>query len=125
MLDKRCIALLNAINNECNSSGYKIFSFEQLISFMPSRLSINADGVRESLSYLANHEFISIKYQDEGEVCLRPLVKGRVEIENKSDKERSEGNLKRKLIIFSFLGGLIGGLLSGLIIFAFKLIGGI
>ncbi len=125
MLDKRCIALLNAINSECNGSGYKIFSFDELAFLMPARLSLEAEGVREALFNLSNHEFISIKYQDEGEVCLRPLVKGRVAIENKQDKEQSESNLKKKLLLFSFFGGFLGGLLSGLIFYLIKLLGGV
>ncbi len=123
MLDKRSIALLDAINNECSGSGYKIFSFEQLLAFLPSKLSVEMGGLRESLCYLANHEYISIKYQDEGEVCLRPLIKGRVAIENNSDKEKSQTSLEKKLLLFSFLGALLGGLICGVIFYLLSFIG--
>ncbi len=124
MLDKRCIALLDVINSNSNDSGYKIFSFEELISLLPIRLSFDVEGLMETLSNLSRNEFISIKYQDENEVCLRPLIKGRVAIENKTEKDLEENSFKKKLIIFSFLGGLFGGLLSGVIIFVIKIIGG-
>ncbi len=124
MVDKRCFALLNAINSLCNS-GYKIFSFEELCSLMPVRLGLDVEGVKESLKSLSDHELISIKYFGESEVCLRPLIKGRVAIENKTDKDIAENSLKKRLMFFAFLGGLFGGIACGVIFLLAKLIGGV
>lgn len=125
MLDRRSVLLLNQINSKCSDSGYKIFSFEELISFIPSKFGVENEGLKEILDSLADHELISIKYNDQNEVCLRPLIKGRVAIENLNEKEESESFLKRKLLLFSFFGGALGGLVAGLIVYLLKLLGGI
>ncbi len=124
MLDKRSFALLNAINNECDNSGYKIFSFDELISNLPIKLMLEREGLIERLNALSNHEFISLKYLGEDEVCLRPLIKGRMAIENKTDREKNELKAERKYLIFSLLGGFLGGLISGILPFVIKLLGG-
>ncbi len=117
MLDKRCIALLKVINNECKDSAYKIFSISELSSNMPARLSLESEGLKEALSNLANHEYISVKYQDESEVCLRPLIKGRVAIENLTDNANMRSGLKKSLALISFFGAVLGGLLSSLMLY--------
>ena len=125
MLDKRSIVLLNQINSKCDGSGYKIFSFEELLSLMPMKLGLEREGLKEILANLSNNELISIKYNDQNEVCLRPLIKGRVAIENLNEKQENEGFLKRKLFLFSFYGSVVGGIVSGLILYLIKLFGGI
>ncbi len=124
MLDKRSIALLNVIIAECADTGYKIFSFNELVSFMPLRYYIDSEGVKERLKSLSDHEYISVKYQDDNEVCLRPLLKGRVAIENKADSDYAELNLKRRFAVFAFFGGVAGGLIAGLIVYLIKALGG-
>jgi hypothetical protein len=57
---------------------------------------VENEGLKEILDSLADHELISIKYNDQNEVCLRPLIKGRVAIENLNEKEENESYLKRK-----------------------------
>ncbi len=117
MLDKRSIALLNLINSKCDSSGYKIFSFDELLPLLPARLSLDGEGIKESLSHLSNHEFVSVKYQDESEVCLRPLIKGRVAVENIAEKTENEKFLKRSLFWFAFVGSLLGGIVSSILLY--------
>ncbi len=124
MLDKRSIALLNAIIKVCCDSAYKIFSFEELASLMPKGLSLEADGLKESLQSLSNHEFISVKYQDDSEVCLRPLIKGRIAIENITEKQQLDLSNKKKLVCICFLSALFGGFVSGLMLYLIKLLGG-
>ena len=65
MLDRRCASLLKIINNECQNSGYKIFSVEELILSMPNGLTLESYEIIECIKILANHEYISVKYQDD------------------------------------------------------------
>ncbi len=125
MLDKRCFALLNAIVSVCDGSGYKIFSLSELIDKLPDYLGVESEGLNEALNSLSEHELISIKYFDEKEICLRPLIKGRVAVESVNEKELSEKALKRKLILFSFFGGLLGSFLSAVIFYLIRLLGGV
>ena len=112
MLDKRCLSLLNIINAECVGSGYKIFSVQDLISSMPARFGMDADGVNECVKTLADREYISVKYQDESELCACPLTKGRLVFENKIEEQMEKARAEKRYFLYSFLGALFGGILT-------------
>ena len=117
MLDKRCFALLELINQECQNSGYKVFSIEDLILSMPSVFGMDAVGISQCISTLSDHEYISVKYQDDVEVCLCPLTKGRIAFENKFDEQIEKINCSKKYFLYSFLGAFLGGIITAVIIF--------
>ena len=109
MLDKRCLSLLNIINRECVGTGYKIFATEDLLSYMPARFGLDKDSVLDCVKTLSEHEYISVKYQDDFEICLSPLNKGRLVFENQIDGEIEKARAQKFYFIYSFLGALIGG----------------
>ncbi len=109
MLDKRTIALLKIIDGECTRGGYKIFSTEELLSSMPIDFNVDEDGIRESINILSEKQYINVKYQDEKEVCLVPLPKGRLVFENIIDGEIEKSRAERQYLICSLIGGIIGG----------------
>lgn len=121
MLDKRCLALLNIINAECVNSGYKIFSTEQLISSMPTHFNLDSEQIFECISTLSSKEYISIKYQDEFEVCLCPLTKGRLVFENRLEEEIEKSLDRKRYFLYSFFGGLSGGILANILYLIIKL----
>lgn len=122
MLDARTLALLNFINNSCEGSGYKIFSIEELVSALPVKLKPKDECLRECLTLLSEREFISIKYQDEREICLRPQVKGRASLESVKEGEKDLQRQRKSLFLTSFLGGLVGSFISGVITLAILLV---
>lgn len=109
MLDKRCLALLNIINGECVGTGYKIFSISDLVASMPIHFGMDGAGVYECVKTLSEREYISVKYQDDKEICLSPLTKGRLVFENKIDEELEKSRAEKRYFFFSFIGGLLGG----------------
>ena len=125
MLDQRTIALLNVINAQCQGGGYKIFGIDELTLAMPKNFYLTAEEVNESLSILESREYISVKYQDDVEICLRPLSKGRLETESRIDGEIDRLRLERKYFLFAFLGGLLGGIFTFLIALALRFFGGV
>ncbi len=125
MLNDKTFALLNAIVTHGCESQYKIFSFEELASFIPIIYKTDLQDIKESLNNLSNHEFIKVAYQDEGEVCLRPLAKGRLTIENEKEKELAQNSLNKKVCFLSCFCGLMGGFLSFLLFYLLRLLGGI
>ena len=124
MLDKRCIELLNIINHECKDSGYKIFSVGELISLMPERFGIDGLGLIECIKTLYEREYISVKYQDDNEVCICPLTKGRLVFENRLEEELEKSRAEKRYFLFSFVGALAGGIGSFLVALLFRVVAG-
>ena len=114
MLDRRCLALLEIINAECQNSTYKIFAVNELVLSMPAYFGIDENGVNECLKTLFDHEYISVKYQDDSEICLSPLPKGRLVFENKLEQEIEKESTRKTYLIYSFLGAFLGSILSTL-----------
>ena len=109
MLDKRCLALLGVINAACLNSGYKVFSFDELVLSMPMHFGIDVEGVKECLSTLAEREYLSVKYEDEVEVCVCPLPKGRLIFENRIDEQIEKSRVEKRYFTYSFFGSVLGG----------------
>lgn len=124
MLDERTFALLNVINLECQNGGYKVFSIKDLI-FSIDKYSFDEYDFLESIERLKNHQYISVKYQDDVEICLAPLMKGKVESEKRIEAQIEKTIIERKYFIYSFLGALSGGFLVGIIALIIKLLGGL
>ncbi len=112
MLDKRTLKLLDVLNNECQGAGYRVFYINDLKLMLPENLALDENGIRESLSALSEREYISVKYQDDLEVCLCPLPKGRLVFENRLDEEIEKKQNARKYFLYSALGGFLGGFLA-------------
>ena len=125
MLDKRCVCLLEVLNGECESSGYKIFSIEELVLAMPESLGVDAFIVEECIKTLCDHEYISVKYQDDVEVCLCPLTKGRLVFENKIDQELEKSKDRKLYLWFSFFGAFLGGFFVTLITITLLMFSGV
>lgn len=123
MLDERTFALLNLINLECENGGYKVFLIKDLI-FSMDKYSFDEFDFLESIERLKNHQYISVKYQDDSEICLAPLIKGRIETEKRLEHQIEQAESQKKYFCFSFLGGLLGGVLVGGIALIIKLAGG-
>ena len=120
MLDGRHFALLKIIDGECTGQDYKIFAFKDLSLAMPEEYSENAESAREIVKNLAAREYISVKYEDEFEVCLKPLAKGRFAFERALDEEVEKERDAKRYFLWSFLGAAAGGaatLFAGLMLF--------
>ena len=125
MLDERAFALLDIINFECGGGGYKVFFIKDLLSCLPKHLLVNEDQLFGCIETLADHQYINVKYQDQNEICLTSLVKGRLESENRLDEKIERLETNKKNFLFSFLGGVLGGVCAFLLALIFKLLGGI
>lgn len=115
MLDKRSFALLEYINGECRGGGYKIFSTAELASSAGEEQPLELEAVRECIKTLAENEYVSVKYQDEEELCAMPLSKGRRAFEQRLDEQAEKIYAARRYAFYSFIGALAGGILAVLI----------
>ncbi len=117
MLDKSCLALLNIINAQCENCSYKIFSIDYLQSEMPIELGVDKGQIVKNLLTLSNGDYISVKYQDDSEICVCSLKKGRAVFENaslKKDKEDLSIDDRKPYFFFAFLGGALGAFFATL-----------
>ena len=125
MLDKRCFALLDIINARCQVSGYKIFDINELVSAMPKYFRADESVVKDCIVALFEAGYLNVKYQDDNEVCLCPLPKGRMVFEDKISQFIESNHLQKKVFVNAFLGSLLGGALGGILVsIALRLFGG-
>ncbi len=124
MLDHKTDALLDIINLHCQTGGYKVFLIEDLLSAMPSVFGLDEMSLLECIEVLKNHQYISVKYQDDIEICLMPLIKGKVESENRIDQEIEKMKCQKQYYLAGFLGSLAGGVITSVILIIIMLIGG-
>ncbi|MBO7345705.1 MAG: hypothetical protein J6U92_07205 [Clostridia bacterium] len=124
MLDERCMVLLKIINGECVGTGYKIFALEDLALSLPRRFLADKEEVSKLLINLCEREYISVKYQDEIEVCVCTLPKGRTVFERAVESEIENSRVEKRYFLWAFLGGVSGGLVSALIVALTLVLGG-
>ena len=121
MPDKRSLDLLDYILDACSSSGYKVFSVEELVSAMPAAYGMDKEGVVNCLKMLAEHDYVSVKYMDGVNVCACPTPRGRQVKENRIEREIEKAQVSARYFLYAFLGALSGGVLSAVIGCAVKL----
>jgi hypothetical protein len=112
MLDGRTAVLLQKINEWCEDGKYKVLERADFLAAFP--VYQEEEGVDGMLSYLAEHEYIDIRYSDQerGIYCLYPLPAGRSYAERLQDEQQNERSTLRKNLLVSFLGGLAGALIG-------------
>ena len=115
MLDEISLTLLAIIDGQCAQNGYRVFDFEEIVKFLPSHLKVDTSIIKESLVSLNASGYISIKYQDEVEVCLSSLPKGRQLLERQRLDKQTLQEFKRIHLKNSLLGGFLGGLVTGIL----------
>lgn len=108
MLDKKCFLILDYINKECEGEIYKIFSIDDLVSAMPKDLGFDAQTLIGYISELEDKDLVSVKYLDEFEICISPLLKGRQIFEARKENELEKERLRKICLKYSFLGALVG-----------------
>jgi hypothetical protein len=115
MLDKLSVSLLNIINESCDGASYKVLEIEWLCERLYKEFRADNKAVQESLRVLLARELISVKYQDEAEVCLRPLPKGRTETEYRQDRQTELVKTKKTVCLYAVLGGAVGGVITAVL----------
>lgn len=90
MLDIKSKLVLKILQKECPNGAYGLVEAKDIISAMPIKYRVDADGLDNILIYLERQEYISIKYDEESVYCLCVLPFGSELLEN-DGKEKGEG----------------------------------
>jgi hypothetical protein len=123
MLDKKTSNVLGAVNEQCKDNNYVVIKNEDITPHLTKKNKLSNDAIKETISYLAEREYIKLKYADEGTYCLTILPKGRLFDEEQKEKhyfarEEQIRNLKFLLkimvvsAVFSFIGAALGVIIS-------------
>ena len=118
MLDFKSKKLLNIINGECKGAEHKVFSFTELALFYPQKFGVSEEEVRNILKTLFARGYISVRYEDDNEVCLCITPDGRSIVENEVFESVDRLKTEKGLFVYSFVGGVFGGVFSALIFVA-------
>ena len=116
MLDERASALLEKINTLCSDGSYKIVEADELLSALPSSLSSDAEALSQTLRYLAEHDYINIKYAEGDVYCLCPLPGGRMYFENVKVAKSSSFRRRRDTVLLTALGAFLGAFLGSVVV---------
>ena len=120
MLDIKSKLVLKILVKECPYGSYNIIESKDIISAMPNKYKIDAEGLENILTFLERQEYISIKYDDDGLYCLCVLPFGSELLENDENKKREDKTPRLWLFILlvfiscfvaSFLGTMIANIL--------------
>lgn len=111
MLDERSEALLSAVNGLCPDGGFKIVEEQELARSVP----MEAGDVGRLLSYLAEKDFIEIRYAEAGTYCVRTMPAGRSYAERSAYEKAERARGRRDTLLYSAFGAFIGGVLVSLL----------
>ena len=114
MLDSKTKTLLSTINRLSND-GYTVLSFEEILTSLPIDMAFSQSELYQTLSELNVNEYLSIKYQDDSEVCLCVLPKCRLLFEQCEKDDFVKYAQKRTNLKYCFLGAFSGGVIGGVI----------
>ena len=125
MLDKRGIVLLKFLYTACNQSGYKIFSIKEIMESVSKQVPFDAESVQNYIDELVKRELISVRYEDEKEVCLSVTLKGRLLCETSEEDKKEKSKTDKRFFIYSFIGAFLGSIVVfSLILIACFCLGG-
>ena len=80
--------------------------------------------LKKHIGYLLEKEYISVKYEDEKELCVCPLPKGKLLLEENLNGEIENYTTKKRYFLFSFLGAFLGGVAVSLLFIVFLVLSG-
>ena len=104
----------------CNADSYSILDISDILAELTQK--IEADVLAKYIDYLANNEYIDVKYIDQKQICMALLPKAKnIDEEKKITKnamKKNAGFVTFVAIISAicgFVGAFLGSMLYGVI----------
>jgi hypothetical protein len=116
-VDKKVEKILNFLSNDVGSS-YSILEKSEIVDALAPKVEVTAAELTSALNYLADKEYVSIKYQSESEVCLAVTSRTDSFLQYKNgDTERAVLTKKQHAMMFAIgvVGAFVGALLAVLL----------
>lgn len=123
MLDKKLTALLRIIVTMCGEI-FHVIDKSEIIKALGNKIYAESHSLMLMLRLLAGKELITIKYEDEAEVCLCATRKGVDYIQDIKtiSNSNSKAKVEYKVYIMVFFCALLGALAGSIINQLFKLV---
>lgn len=116
MLDKTCSKLLKILKNLCKENGYSIIEIVEILDGFSNKLELEL--LKTYINYLAENEYIDVKYIDDKQICLAIMPKANSLVEEKKEKKIYDKKYIRMgffvalaSMVFSFIGAFLGSFL--------------
>lgn len=117
MLDKKSNAVLTLLHSKA-ANAYKVLNKNELLQELPQKLKIDMQSLLAVIAFLAENEYISVKYQDKEEICIATTVKTESYLDGEKDilQKAKISNLQIAVLFAGvFLAAFLGALIAGLI----------
>lgn len=126
MLDKATASVLGIINEQCPDNNYIVIKNADITPHLGRKNKLTDEAINDTVQYLAEREYIKLKYAEEGTYCLTMLPKGKLfDEDQKAQKLGIKQENKRHLRfllkiaivsgVCSFLGAATAVILSYII----------
>lgn len=116
MLDSKCEFIINyLIKTAKETCDFVVLEVEEFLSNAPKFLSLDKDGLLDSLKSLSALGYVNLRYVDDLSLCLSATKKALSYQDNK-DAERAMISMRNaEYFKWSFLGSFCGGIVVVLI----------
>lgn len=104
MLDKISAKLIKVLNKLSVKNTYNVLELREILNNLQDKNKMDEEVLLKNLEYLAEREFIDIKYSDENEVCLCLLPKSR----RVGDEMEEIAKIKKNYISLAIISSIFG-----------------
>ncbi len=117
MLDTKSLLVLKILQNQIKGGNYKVVEKIDIISSLPKKYKCEVEELEHIVSYLERQDCVSVKYDDDEVFCLCVLPYSKnITTPEKKEKKKVPFLFASLIFIISFLGALLGSLLSAFLL---------
>ena len=117
MLDKKTATVLNMLATEVGYS-YKVVKKQQLVGALPKKYALTEDELVAIIAFLKENEYLTVKYQDQKEICLALSVKAESYLSGEQEpsvKAQMSKGQTWMLVALTFVAAFLGALAAVLL----------
>ncbi len=116
MLDKLGKKIIRVLQAMCGTDSYSILEITEILAELSQKIDVEV--LTKYIDYLAQNEYIDVKYIDVKQICLAIMPKARnIDEENKINKSvmRKNSGFVTAVGFISAICGMIGAFLGSLL----------
>lgn len=119
-MDKITEKLLKIINELCQENSYKVFENSEILSKMPKKYNLGVEDLKNMIKYLAERDYIDVKFIDDKNLCVASLPKGRLHFENILNQNKTTSAYRKLFLASIMVSGIMAFLGAFLAVYLLK-----